>query len=206
MVHKKGFTLIELLVVVLIIGILSAIALPQYERAVEKSRMAEAVVALDALSKGVAISFMEDGSAPSSIEEIATRAGIELGPASKNFTFALSLYGGSGLQLLTQGTSSLPQNQLVGGMVVPSNGLREIRDLGMGGEQLVSLRAERVTGDYALSYSVGPGGVVGKSCNSLTEKGARFCSVLGSDWIKSQSSSSLPQANQTPQAVLQLLQ
>ncbi|MBO5010875.1 MAG: prepilin-type N-terminal cleavage/methylation domain-containing protein [Elusimicrobiaceae bacterium] len=57
----KGFTLIELLVVVLIIGILSSVALPQYTKAVEKSRAAEARTMLKSLYDAEMIRNMEMG-------------------------------------------------------------------------------------------------------------------------------------------------
>ena len=56
---KKGFTLIELLATVMIVGILAAVALPQYKKAIERSRSSEPRVVWDTIAKMANMAFLE---------------------------------------------------------------------------------------------------------------------------------------------------
>ena len=70
MKNKIGFTLVELLVVVLIVGVLAAVALPQYQKTIEKSKAVQAKTLLSALDKSVKVYFLNQGTYPVQLDEL----------------------------------------------------------------------------------------------------------------------------------------
>ncbi len=98
-----GFTLIELLVVVLIIGILTAVALPQYQKAVEKARAAEVVSTLSSLEKAMDVYLLGGGTARNLLPGggLAADGSLDIGinctPAdngckTKNFSYSAEVF------------------------------------------------------------------------------------------------------------------
>ena len=65
-----GFTLIELLVVVLIIGILAAVAVPQYQKTIERSRAVEAMTLVKSVAQAAKSYYLENGVAATSFDQL----------------------------------------------------------------------------------------------------------------------------------------
>ncbi|WP_428071971.1 type IV pilin protein [Candidatus Avelusimicrobium alvi] len=85
MQKSLGFTLIELLVVVLIIGILAAIAVPQYEKAVLKARFSEAIMATRTLKQAQDVYWMAQGTYTRDLSELDIVYPLAENPAYDNY-------------------------------------------------------------------------------------------------------------------------
>ncbi len=143
--NNVGFTLIELLVVVLIIGILAAVALPQYTKAVEKSRTAEAMQVLGDLATAEQLYYM----------------------ANNKFTGDLSKLDITMPGVGTTATNTVTTNSYEIKVTTPATAV-DATD----GTANFTAQAKRLSGTYqndTLDITVTPAGVVSKTCAVATK-------------------------------------
>ncbi len=85
--HLAAFTLIELLVVVLILGILAAVAVPQYKKAVEKTKILNVVNLMRSVAKAEEVYYTANGSFTTD----ASKLDIDVPFSGKDYSISLFL-------------------------------------------------------------------------------------------------------------------
>ena len=93
---QKGFTLIELMIVVAIIGILAAVALPQYQQYTIRAKVSQVIVSLDSVQTCMAEQFQATGTLIDSIiSTMCSQAANANFPAINPVRAAFSVIGGA---------------------------------------------------------------------------------------------------------------
>jgi type IV pilus assembly protein PilA len=81
-----GFTLIELLVVIIIIGILSAIALPSFLNQANKAKQSEAKTYVGSMNRAQQAYYLEKGAFTASTNDL----GLGIATSTANYTYSIT--------------------------------------------------------------------------------------------------------------------
>ena len=149
--RDSGFTLIELLVVVLIIGILAAVAVPQYQKSVDKSRLMTLISLIKTVADAKNIHYMSTGEWARTFDVLS----VDVPP---EFTIADVTYYGQ--------SANFAQRRMT--VFLDSDHSHEVAG---------RYRLRQSFADQLIWYYVNPIGN-SQTCNGYGDQGAALCASL----------------------------
>lgn len=146
---QHGFTLIELMIVVAIIGILAAVAIPQYQDYTMRAKLSNVAAGVGPIELAMGEYFQTNGTMPS-VAQLAS-AGIQV-KATKEATYSITQSGGTVGEITATLNAALGTN-------VPANGT-------------VIFNAQPAVGDTLIKWSASAGGGITNpaAVNYITSK------------------------------------
>jgi len=151
--QDQGFTLIELLVVIIIIGILSAIALPSFLSQANKAKQSEGKQYVSSINKAQQAYFAEN----TKFSDSVTTLGIGLKTQTSNYTYSIGLAGGGATGAASPATGS-PLKSYAGAVGLVSAGEAKTTS---------SILCEGAAG--AAPAALTPDGSAAPTCTGMTE-------------------------------------
>ncbi|MEA5570529.1 type IV pilin-like G/H family protein [Calothrix sp. UHCC 0171] len=100
--NEEGFTLIELLVVIIIIGILSAIALPSFLNQANKAKQSEAKTYIGSMNRAQQAYFAENGAFVGSTAADFGQLGLGVSTGTANYKYAIKGGGATATSVTNQ--------------------------------------------------------------------------------------------------------
>ena len=161
-----GFTLIELLVVIIIVGILSAIAIPSFLNQAGKARQTEGKLNVSSILKAQQAHFLETNKFITSIDNVG-QLGLGIKPQTANYNYLLSeTQSGGGVVAIANPLDNAPYKAYAGAVgLIYQSGSDSLQSQSVLCESIAS--GEELTAT-AVNVTVGSpksgGGSV--SCNS----------------------------------------